>query len=214
MARKVRVCEVVPYTLSDGERQTLKDAEAMSEIFEAANEQILATLTTPEERDRSTLDFFARANELAVQRGYKEYTLSFMECASRIRHRQMVFEQGQREMLYRMVQANTSSPKRHRQQKVNGWNLNSRFEIDVWRGVYRFVLRSRGCYDPTLSFKELRSKYPLNSEDLDATVALTRWITCPSSHNWEPMFPSLILATIMALVAPGTPYPGQFDFKG
>lgn len=204
MARKARLPEIVPYKLSDDEKQTLKDAAAMSEIFKAATEQVNATLSTPKELPSSLLKVHSRANELAVQRGYKEFTLSIMEVAARIRHRQMVYEQGQREMLIRMEKANAPGSKRHRYQEVNGNLLRSRFEIDVWRGVYRFVLRSRGCYDPTLSFKELRSRYPLTSDELDATVRMTRWITGPSSHNWEPMIPDRTLAVIKALISPGT----------
>jgi hypothetical protein len=202
MPRPVKI-ELTAYKLTESEAKVLRDAETM-ELINREAKKISEEMSEKEGRAHERTDMWLHlVNKMARERGYKGYTFQYFAESIPIKEKIFAYEQGQRDLLLSQQSAEFRKKRRpRRQQTVAGIPLLSRFEIEVWRGVYRFVLRNRGCYDPALSFRELRDRYPLTQTELFFTVLLAGWISCSAKAHSNGVVLAFTETVIKALLHP------------
>lgn len=196
--------QIIHYPLTEEERAELDYVKAMLEISIVANR--LFEEQDPNTRPQSTSRYLC--DEIAIQRGFEGYGGPRLQEAFNLIVRIDAYEKKQKALLEKkrwtkLLRAMKRAPGTRRvgrRQMVGTTWLDSRFEIDVWRGIYRCILRDRGWYDPALSFKELRAKYPLTDDEIEAAITLTRWIARSGKTGFGPLYPGHAEAVLRALI--------------
>lgn len=198
--------QITHYPLTEEEQAELDYVKAMIEISVEANQ--LFAEQGPTTRSHSTSRYLC--DEIAIQRGFERYGGPRLQDAFNLIARIEAYEKKQKALLekkqwtglLRAINRTPGSRRVGRNQMVGTTWLDSRFEIDVWRGIYRCILRDRGWYDPALSFKELRAKYPLTDDEIEAATTLTRWIARSGKAGFGPLYPGHTEAVLRVLIHP------------